>query len=60
MASLSLRVTVYSLMKGVHVECKSMIELLGAEEAIADAGKNLRTYLDTAATFDGREEILEF
>jgi hypothetical protein len=53
-------VTVYSLMKGVHVECKSMIELLGAEEAIADAGKNLRTYLDTAATFDGREEILEF
>jgi hypothetical protein len=60
MASLSLRVTVYSLMKGVHVECKSMIELLGAEEAIVDAGKNLRTYLDTAATFDGREEIIEF
>jgi hypothetical protein len=59
-ASLSLRVTVYSLIKGVHVECKSMVELLGAEEAIVDAGKNLRAYIDTATTFDGREEILEF
>jgi hypothetical protein len=60
MASLSLRVTVYSLIKGVHVECKSMGELLEAEAAIIDAGKNVRTYLTTAATFDGREEILEF
>jgi hypothetical protein len=59
-ASLSLRITVYSLMKGVHVECKSMAELLGAEQAIVEAGEKLRVYLDTAATFDGREEVHEF
>jgi hypothetical protein len=60
MVGLSLRVTVYSLMRGVHVECKSLNELLGAEEAIVKAGETLRAYLNTAATFDGREEVLEF
>jgi uncharacterized protein DUF4189 len=59
-AALSLRVTVRSLMSGVHVECKSMAELLDAEKAILEAAQNLRSYLDTAATFDGREEIIEF
>src|ERR1700730_12905363 len=34
MAALSLRVTVNSLMSGVHVECKDMGELLDAENAI--------------------------
>jgi hypothetical protein len=60
MASLKLRVTVASLMGGVHVECKSMDELLGAEKAIVEAAENLRAYLDTAETFDGRETVLEF
>jgi hypothetical protein len=59
-AALSLRITVSSLMSGVHIECKSMGELLGAETAIVEAAQNLRSYLDTAATFDGREEIIEF
>ena len=60
MAHLSLRITVYSLIKGVHVECDSMEELLEAEIAIDQAGQNLRNFLDHAATFDGREEIREF
>jgi len=59
-AALSLRITVISLMSGVHIECKSMGELLAAENAIVEAAQNLRSYLDTAATFDGREEIIEF
>jgi hypothetical protein len=57
--ALSLRVTVHSLMQGVHIECKSMDELLGAENAIVEAARNLKAYLQTAATFDGREEIIE-
>jgi hypothetical protein len=60
MAALSLRITVESLIQGVHVECKSMDELLGAENAVIEAGRNLKAYLDTAATFDGREEVIEF
>jgi hypothetical protein len=59
MAALSLRITVDGLIRGVHVECKSMDELLGAENAIREAAANLKGYLETAATFDGREEIIE-
>jgi hypothetical protein len=58
--ALSLRVTVANIIQGVHVECKSMDELLGAEKAIIEAAENLRTYIDTAETFDGRETVLEF
>lgn len=58
-AALSLRVTVYSLMRGVHIECKSMNELLGAENAIVQAAQNLKVHLQTAMTFDGREEIID-
>ena len=58
--ALSLRITVDSLMSGQHIECKELDELLGAESAILDACKNLKAYLETALTFDGREEVVEF
>ena len=60
MMALSLRVTVDGLMGGQHIECKDLDELLGAEAAILDACKNLKAYLETALTFDGREEVVEF
>ncbi|MBI4273942.1 MAG: hypothetical protein HY659_04515 [Rhizobiales bacterium] len=60
MMALSLRVTVDGLMSGQHIECKELDELLGAEAAILDACKSLKAYLDTALTFDGREEVVEF
>ena len=60
MARLSLNVTIDSLTKGQHVECKDLDELLGAEEAIREACANVRTYLQLAATFDGREEVVEY
>jgi hypothetical protein len=59
MTALSLRVTVDSLIQGVHVECESMDELLEAEMAIRQAASNLKGYLETAVTFDGREELIE-
>ncbi|WFU32437.1 hypothetical protein QA635_39195 [Bradyrhizobium brasilense] len=59
MMALSLRITVDGLMNGQHIECKDLDELLGAEAAILNACKSLRAYLDTAQTFDGREEVLE-
>lgn len=59
MAGLALRVTVDSLLAGVHIECKSMQELLEAEKAVITGAHNLKSYLQTAVTFDGREEILE-
>jgi hypothetical protein len=60
MMALSLRVTVDGLMSGQHIECKDLDELLGAEGAIRDACGNLNAYLETAVTFDGREEVVEF
>jgi hypothetical protein len=60
LAALSLRITVSSLLRGVHIECESMGELLEGEDAIITAARNVKQYLETAATFDGREEILEF
>jgi hypothetical protein len=37
-----------------------MDELLGAEEAVVNACENLKAYLAAAATFDGREIIMDF
>lgn len=60
MASVTLRVTVDSLERGQHIECKSLEELIAAEDAIMAACTNLRNYLDVAATFDGREVLFSF
>ena len=60
LAAMKLNITVASLEKGQHVECKDMAELLAAEEAVKEACSLLRRYLDTAATFDGREMLFDF
>lgn len=60
MMALSLRVTVDSLIGGQHIECKDLDELLGAEGAIREACASIKAYLETAVTFDGREEVVEF
>jgi len=60
MAALNLNITINGLQRGQHIECKSLDELLGAEEALMEACKNLRAYLDTAASFDGREVLVDF
>jgi hypothetical protein len=60
LARLHLNITVDSLQRGQHIECKSLEELLQAEEALMEACKNLRAYLDTAASFDGREVLIDF
>jgi len=60
MMALSLRITIDGLRNGQHIECKELDELLGAEAAILNACKNLKAYLETVQTFDGREEVVEF
>lgn len=58
-SALSLRITVNSLMAGVHVECKDMHELLEAEDAIKEAGFNLKSELESATTFTGQEQVID-
>jgi hypothetical protein len=59
MSRLSLSITVDSLTKGHHIECKDIDELLGAEQAIQSACEHIRTYLEVASTFDGREIVVD-
>ena len=59
LAKMNLNITIASLAKGHHIECKDLAELLGCEEAIHAACTNIRSYLDAAATFDGREVVLD-
>jgi hypothetical protein len=55
---LALQCTVNSLIKGQVVECKTLEEMMAAEEAITDAAHNIKSYLDLASTFDGREVVV--
>lgn len=57
---LATNIFISDLIDGKHIECKDLDELLGAENAVIVACKNTREYLDTVATFDGREQIIKF
>ena len=60
MVKLSLNITIDSLVKGQHIEAKDMDEVVDAEAALRSACENMVRTLATAATFDGREEVIEF
>ncbi len=57
---LALNISINNLLSGQYIECKEMDELLAAEEAIGEACANLRRYIDTAATFDGRQVLINY
>lgn len=55
----NLKITINDLIEGKHVEMKDLPELLSAEEQVVTACNNLKTYLATAVSFDGREIVVE-
>lgn len=55
-SALSLKVTIDSLIAGVHVECKDMYELKDAEESIELAAMGLKMQLEEARNFASGEE----
>ena len=59
LAKLNLNVTIASLQQGQHIECKDLAELLECEDAICATCKNVKSFLEAAATFDGRELIVD-
>jgi hypothetical protein len=60
LARLHLNITVDSLQRGQHIECKDLEEVMGAEDALTESCQKLKAYLDTAATFDGREVLIDY
>lgn len=57
---MALNITIASLQNGQHIECKDLNEVVDAEDALMTACENLKGYLQTAATFDGREVVIDF
>jgi hypothetical protein len=60
MAKMSLNISIASLGRGHHIECKDLEELLEAEDTVRNSCKNVTRYLDAAATFDGSETVVEY
>jgi hypothetical protein len=60
LSQMRLNITINSLQQGQHIECKSLDELLGAEQALMTACRNLQSYLVAANSFDGREVVVNF
>lgn len=56
--TLNLLITVNDLENGKRVECKDILEMLGAEGQIKEAAQTFKQVLDAAAHFGG-EEVLE-
>ncbi|HWA92086.1 MAG TPA: hypothetical protein VG889_18750 [Rhizomicrobium sp.] len=59
-AALSLTISIDSLGRGQHIECKDLDELLEAEDAVMEACRTLKRYLDIAATFNGSLALIDF
>lgn len=60
LAKMNLNITIASLARGHHIECKDLGELADAEQALYTACKNLRANLKLAASFDGSEVVIDF
>ena len=56
---LDLKITVDSLTGGQHIECKDILEMLGAETQIKEACQIFKNVLESAAHFEG-EEVVAF
>jgi len=56
---MGLSVSIASLQKGHQINCPDLAELLECENAIIDACKNIKTFLEAAETFDGREILVD-
>jgi len=59
-AALALNISIGSLGRGHHIECKDLPELLDAEETVRTACKDVTRYLELAKTFDGSEVVIEY
>jgi len=56
---LFIRITLAKLIKGAHVESRSLDKILAAKNAIERSAGDLKAYLEVAETFDGREDLFE-
>jgi hypothetical protein len=53
----NLSVSVKDLIQGKRIECKDIMEMLGAEDQIREAAQNFKAVLQAAAGFGGEEIV---
>ena len=56
---MNLNITIASLQKGHHIECKDLGELIDAENSVVQACKNVKGWLEVAKSFDGSEAVID-
>lgn len=59
-AKMSLVITIDSLQRGQRIECKDLDEVLEADDALDEACRAVRRYLNLASTFDGRDRLADY
>ena len=60
LAKMHLNISIASLGRGHRIECKDLSELLEAESALMEACRNLREFLQVAASFNGSIILVDF
>ena len=60
MAKMNLTITVASLARGHHIECKDLAEVLEAEATLREACVNIERHLALASSFDGGTVLLNY
>jgi hypothetical protein len=60
MAKMRLNISIASLGRGHHIECKDLEELLEAEDTVRTACKNVTRFLEVAGTFNGSEVVIDY
>ena len=60
MARLSLNISIASLGKGHHIECKDLEEMVEAEDTVRLQCMNVTRYLEIASTFNGSEVLIDY
>ncbi len=60
LAKMNLNISIASLGRGHHIECKDLGELMEAEEAVMQACRNTRDFLNLASTFNGSTILVDF
>lgn len=60
LAKMHLNISIASLGRGHRIECKDLGELLEAESALMEACRNLREFLQVAASFNGSIILVDF
>lgn len=60
LAKMNLNISIASLGRGHHIECRDLEEMLEAEDTVRTACKGVTRWLDAVSTFNGSEVVISY